>query len=49
MADVLDADGNVLLAAGTYPLFDEAMQGYFWDYDNDGLKLLQLRFYPQQA
>ncbi len=46
LADVLDGDGNVLLEAGTYPLFDEAMEGYFWDYDNDGLKLLQLRFYP---
>jgi len=29
-----------------YPLFDEALQGYFWDYDNNGLKLAQLRFYP---
>lgn len=28
-----------------YPLFDEAMYGYFWDYDNSGLKVLQLRFY----
>lgn len=28
-----------------YPLFDDALQGYYWDYDNSGLKLLQLRFY----
>jgi hypothetical protein len=27
-------------------LFDEALRGYFWDYDNAGLKLVQLRFYP---
>jgi hypothetical protein len=27
------------------PLFAEELQGYFWDYDNNGLKLLQLRFY----
>ena len=26
----------------------EALAGYFWDYDNDGLKILQLRFYPSQ-
>ena len=28
------------------PLFDSKLQGYFWDYDNNGLKLAQLRFYP---
>ncbi len=28
-----------------YPLFDSAMQDYFWSYDNNGLKLAQLRFY----
>ena len=26
-------------------LFDPALTGYFWDYDNQGLKLAQLRFY----
>ena len=30
----------------TLPLFDPCLQGYFWNYDNHGLKLLQLRFYP---
>ena len=29
-------------------LFDACLQDYFWDYDNHGLKLLQLRFYPVQ-
>ncbi|OGE16513.1 hypothetical protein A3F00_04680 [Candidatus Daviesbacteria bacterium RIFCSPHIGHO2_12_FULL_37_11] len=28
-----------------YPLFDSALQDYFWNYDNNGLKLAQLRFY----
>ena len=37
----LDDDGNL----ERYPLFDEALQDYFWDYDNSGLKLVQLRFY----
>ena len=26
-------------------LFDSALQSYFWDYDNQGLKLAQIRFY----
>ncbi len=28
------------------PLFSDALQEYFWAYDNNGLKLAQLRFYP---
>jgi hypothetical protein len=27
------------------PIFDPIIQGEYWDYDNDGLKLLQVRFY----
>jgi hypothetical protein len=27
------------------PLFSSTLQNYFWNYDNNGLKLLQLRFY----
>jgi len=26
-------------------LFDLCLEGYFWRYDNNGLKLLQIRFY----
>lgn len=26
-------------------LFHDALEGYFWDYDNDGLRLATLRFY----
>ncbi len=38
----LDGDG----VSERYPLFDDALQDYFWQYDNNGLKLLQMRFYP---
>ncbi len=27
------------------PIFDDRLQDYYWSYDNNGLKLLQLRFY----
>jgi hypothetical protein len=37
-----DIDGK---GVKRYPLFDDALQDYFWQYDNAGLKLLQLRFY----
>ncbi len=37
-----DADGTV----ERVPLFDDAYEGYFWDYDNSGLKHVQMRFYP---
>jgi hypothetical protein len=39
-----DADGDG--KAERYPLFDARMQDFFWAYDNSGLKLVQLRFYP---
>jgi len=37
----------VVTACGstTVSLFDPCLQGFFWDYDNNGLKLLQVRFY----
>lgn len=28
-----------------YNLFDTALQDYYWQYDNNGLRVLQLRFY----
>jgi hypothetical protein len=37
----LNGDGTV----ERYPLFDPALQDYFWNYDNNGLKIAQLRFY----
>lgn len=37
----LDGDG----VPERYPLFDDALEEYFWNYDNNGLKLAQFRFY----
>lgn len=37
----LDGDGT----AERYPLFDDALEDYFWSYDNNGLRIAQLRFY----
>jgi hypothetical protein len=37
----LDGDGS----NERYNLFNDALQDYLWNYDNQGLKLLQLRFY----
>lgn len=37
----LDGDG----VTERYNLFADALQDYFWSYDNNGLKVLQLRFY----
>lgn len=38
----LDGSGEIK----RYPLFDDALKDYYWNYDNNGLKLMQLRFYP---
>ncbi|MFV5689599.1 hypothetical protein ACM55M_13350 [Flavobacterium sp. ZT3R25] len=43
--DLTLPDGSTL-KAGRYTIFDPALEDYFWKYDNTGLKLLQLRFYP---
>jgi hypothetical protein len=37
----LDGDGTT----ERYPLFDEELEDYFWSYDNNGLRVAQLRFY----
>ena len=39
----VDTDGDGTLER--YNLFNDALQDYYWQYDNSGLKLLQLRFY----
>lgn len=50
---VLDpvADSAAVAACGdtTVDLFATCLIGYFWQYDNNGLKLLQVRFYPKQS
>ncbi|MFC2171502.1 hypothetical protein ACFLU6_02590 [Acidobacteriota bacterium] len=38
----IDSDGDLDRMA----LFDEDLWEYYWEYDNSGLKLAQLRFYP---
>jgi len=40
----VDLDGDGVL--DTVSLFDAALQDYFWNYDNNGLRLAQLRLYP---
>jgi hypothetical protein len=41
-----DGDGNeVEVKKGRYTIFDPIFEDYFWKYDNNGLRLLQLRFY----
>jgi hypothetical protein len=39
----LDGDGTV----ERMPLFDDRLQDYYWQYDNNGLRVVQLRFYEQ--
>ena len=41
---VIDIDGDGMLER--VGLFDEELYEYFWEYDNRGLKIAQLRFYP---
>ena len=46
------ADAAAVTACGgqtTVSLFDPCLQGFFWQYDNNGLRLLQVRFYPNPA
>ena len=45
------ADAAAVTACGgtTVGLFDPCLEGYFWQYDNNGLKLLQVRFYQNPA
>jgi len=33
----------------TVQLFDSALYSYFWNYDNHGLRLAQIRFYPSDC
>lgn len=45
-----DGDGQVVtVKAGTYSIFDENFEDYFWYYDNNGLRILQLRFYEMSS
>lgn len=43
------SDPALACAATTVSLFDPCLEGYFWKYDNNGLRLLQIRFYYNQS
>ena len=43
LAACLDVTGTQSV---TVSLFNSCLENYFWNYQNNGLKLLQLRFYP---
>lgn len=40
------ADINADGVTERMPLFDDRLENYYWQYDNNRLKLVQLRFYP---
>ncbi len=42
---IANADAVTACGGTTVSLFDPCLQGFFWEYDNNGLKLLQVRFY----
>lgn len=41
----VDVDGDGIFETVRIPIFDPLLYQYFWDYDNNGLRLVQLRFY----
>ena len=45
-ADLATCLGVTTATQVSLPLFNGCLQNYFWNYQNNGLKLLQLRFYP---
>jgi hypothetical protein len=45
---IIDQFGNVTCEEQTASLFDPDFYQYLWDYDNQGLRLVQMRFYPKQ-
>jgi hypothetical protein len=42
----VDIDGDGDVDYRRIPLFSDVLVGYFWDYDNEGRRIVQLRFYP---
>ncbi len=37
-------DGSTITEFVTIPLFDDRIEGEFWEYDNNGVRLVQVRF-----
>jgi len=44
----IDTDGTGNTCDTRLNVFDNALQDWFWDFDNNGLRNVQLRFYPVQ-
>ncbi len=42
---VLGTDDDLCTSVTQVPLFGTSLLSYYWSYDNEGLKLAQLRFY----
>ena len=40
------ADETVIIEYVRVPIFDDIIENEYWEYDNNKLKLLQVRFYP---
>ena len=45
----VDIDGDLDLDTVRIGIFDPLLYSYFWDYDNNGLRLVQMRFVPVPA
>lgn len=43
---VTDEAGNEETVYVRVPIFDPLIQGEYWDFENDGLRIVQVRFYP---
>ena len=44
--EILDDEGQVIETVQVrVPIFDDALENEYWEYDNNGLRLLQVRFY----
>jgi hypothetical protein len=44
--DGLQDDDEIETVYARIPIFSDILQGEYWEYDNSGLKLLSVRFYP---
>ena len=44
--NVIDDATGLVITTVRVPIFNEAFENEFWEYDNNGLKLAQVRFYP---
>lgn len=42
----ITVDGETMIETVRVPIFNDILENEYWQYDNNGLKLLQVRFYP---